>query len=113
MTSIFENNVVVLHSLTMNGMNYKPVWSYSNNVWDDVSECTVGKDMVLMHLETFFTMMNDQGEDFDIDTVEDYYENAKRSLSVTDIIILNGTYYRVEPKGWTNLGSAPCLHYSL
>jgi hypothetical protein len=89
MASIFENNIVILH-------DNKPVFAHSaewlDHFWDMQT-----LDQGLAFLFAVFNGMM-PGEEL---LSQWYYESAKRSLSVGDVVVINGAAYKCEPIGWT------------
>lgn len=111
MSSIFENNVVVLHNVNFpfnKQPAYKPVFGCSHHIWDETvpSSDPNGENTTGLYLSMFFDLFNGVGN---YPLAEDYYAQAGRSLSVSDIVVINGHYYRCESVGWTYLGTSPCL----
>lgn len=98
MTGIMENNVVILHNVNAFGENrhmdpaYVPVFGFSDARCDDWT-----KD----NLEAVFAIGNGVANDeWSRGMVKDYYAQKIRSLSVSDVVVLNGVHYRCESAGW-------------
>lgn len=103
MASMYDAaNVVVLHNVNAFGENrdapahYEEVFAFS----DERAAAWNGD-----HLEVVFTFANGAAErEWHAELQEAYYAREIRSLSVSDVVWINGTFYLCEKVGWKNIG---------
>lgn len=105
MTGLYENNVVILHNVNAFGAGpgavpkYEPVFSFADDRADVWGEA---------HLEVVFAFANGMPRDhWTEELASEYYRKGNRSLSVSDVVFLNGTFYLCDRFGWKNLGQQP------
>jgi len=113
MSGIMENNVVVLHNVNAFTGQYpppppafKPVFGMSDprcDEWDD------------KHLSVVFAIGNGAPGMGEWENAMSglYYAGRIRSLSVSDVVVLNGRYYRCDSYGWSDLGTNPDIEVRL
>ena len=102
---MYEANVVVLHNVNAFGENrnapprYEEVFAFSDSRCDEWNGD---------HLEVVFSICNGAAEvDWHAEWSAAYYDQKVRSLSVSDVVFINGTFYRCESVGWVTLPGKP------
>jgi len=108
MNGIMENNVVVLHNVNAFGQYpplppaFRPVFGMSDPQCDEWNENDLHRVFAICNGAPGLT-------GWDAATSAVYYHGRVRSLSVSDVVILNGRYYRCDSYGWSDLGTSPDL----
>lgn len=100
MTGLFENNVVVFHNINAFGEHrdnapiYKAVFAFEDPDFDDHHD-------LAWVAERCFVLFNGAEPDHYLTTA--YYGNKLRSLSVTDVLFINGSWWECNRFGWSEI----------